>query len=144
MAADYSDHSTAAHITLTRSKMISLVSNYLHETYTTATAVLSRPLSTCSTSLIIVRRVLAYRSAPIRDLPGPKSVNWLTGSPARNVWEPDAHGTQLEWIREYGPVFRHMPGSMQASFRITKDKTGSSCVADEQDCHDGSGNGTVS
>jgi hypothetical protein len=90
--------------------MMALVSNYLPETYTTATAVVVSPV--VYVLYIIVRKVLAYRSAPIRDLPGPKSVNWMTGSHARNVWEPDAQGTQLEWIRKYGPVFRHMPGSM--------------------------------
>ncbi|KAH9974279.1 cytochrome P450 [Lactifluus volemus] len=25
----------------------------------------------------------------------------------RNVWEPDAQDKQLEWVREYGPVFRY-------------------------------------
>ena len=126
---------TAAHITLTRSQMMALVPNYFAETYITATAIVSAVVYVL---YIIVMKVLAYQSAPIRDLPSPKLVNWLTGSHARNVWESDAQGAQLEWIREYGPVFRHMPGSMQASFRITKDKTGSSCFADEQDYHDGS------
>jgi 3',5'-cyclic AMP phosphodiesterase CpdA len=85
--------------------MMALVSNYLPETYTTATAVVVSAV--VYVLYIIVRKVLAYSSAPIRDLPGPKSVHWLTGSHARNVWEPDAQRTQLEWIREYGRVFNY-------------------------------------
>ncbi|KAI9463998.1 cytochrome P450 [Lactarius psammicola] len=56
---------------------------------------------------IIVGKVRAYFSAPTRDLPGPKSVNWLTGSLPRHVWEPDSQDYQLEWARQYGPVFRY-------------------------------------
>lgn len=56
---------------------------------------------------IIVGKVRAYLSAPVRDLPGPKSINWLTGSLPRHVWEPDAQDHQLEWTRQYGPVFRY-------------------------------------
>jgi hypothetical protein len=85
--------------------MMALVSNYLPETYTTATAVVVSAV--VYVLYIIVRKVFAYSSVPIRDLPGPKLVNWWTGSHARNVWEPDAQGSQLEWIREYGRVFRH-------------------------------------
>ncbi|KAI0252853.1 cytochrome P450 [Lactifluus subvellereus] len=85
--------------------MVALVSNYLPETYSTATAAVVSAV--VYVLYVIVSKVLAYRSAPIRDLPGPKSVNWLTGSHARNVWEPDAQDTQLEWTREYGPVFRY-------------------------------------
>lgn len=56
---------------------------------------------------IVVGKVRAYLSAPIRDLPGPKSVNWLTGSLPRHVWEPDSQDYQLEWTRQYGPVLRY-------------------------------------
>ncbi len=56
---------------------------------------------------IIVRKVRAYLTAPFRDLPGPKSVSWLTGSFPSDVWEPDAQGYHLEWISQYGPVFRY-------------------------------------
>ena len=83
---------TAAHITLTRSQMMALVPNYFAETYITATAIVSAVVYVL---YIIVMKVLAYQSAPIRDLPSPKSVNWLAGSHARNFWEPDAQDTQL-------------------------------------------------
>jgi hypothetical protein len=36
---------------------------------------------------------------PTRVLLGPKSVYWLTGSHASDVWEPDALDTRLEWIQ---------------------------------------------
>jgi hypothetical protein len=72
---------------------MALVSSHLPETYTTPTGVIV--LAIVYVLYTIVRKVLAYRSAPIRDLPGPKSVNWLAGSHARNVWEPDAQDTQL-------------------------------------------------
>ena len=85
--------------------MVALISNYLPETYTATTAVVVSAV--VYVLYIIVSKVLAYRSAPIRDLPGPKSVNWLTGSHARDVWEADAQETQLKWTREYGPVFRY-------------------------------------
>lgn len=56
---------------------------------------------------VIVGKVHAYLSAPVRDLPGPKSIDWLTGSLPRHVWEPDAQDYQLEWTRQYGPNFRY-------------------------------------
>ncbi|KAH8990773.1 cytochrome P450 [Lactarius akahatsu] len=56
---------------------------------------------------VIVGKVQAYLSSPIRDLPGPPSVNWLTGCLPRHVWEPDSQEYQLEWTRQYGPVFRY-------------------------------------
>ncbi|KAI9463999.1 cytochrome P450 [Lactarius psammicola] len=56
---------------------------------------------------VIVGKVRAYLSAPVRDLPGPKSVDWLTGSLPRHVWEPDSQEYQLEWACQYGPVFRY-------------------------------------
>jgi len=52
-------------------------------------------------------KILTYMSAPVRDLPGPKSVSWLTGSIPRGIWELDAQDKQLEWTRVYGPVFRY-------------------------------------
>jgi len=55
----------------------------------------------------IVNKILAYLSAPIRDLPGPKAVSWLTGCMAPGVWEPDDQASQLEWTRQYGPVLRY-------------------------------------
>ncbi len=56
---------------------------------------------------IVVGKVRTYLSAPIWDLPGPKSVNWLTGSLPRHVWEPDSQDYQLEWARQYGPNLRY-------------------------------------
>ncbi len=56
---------------------------------------------------IVVGKVRASLSAPIRDLPGPKSVNWLTGSLPSHIWEPDSQEYQLEWARQYGPVYRY-------------------------------------
>ena len=50
---------------------------------------------------------LYYLSSPVRDLPGPKSVNWLTGSLPRSGWEPDSQKFQLEWARQYGPVVKY-------------------------------------
>ncbi|KAF8270007.1 cytochrome P450 [Lactarius quietus] len=56
---------------------------------------------------IVLGKVRAYLSAPVRDLPGPKSVNWLTGSLPRHVWEPDSQAYQLEWAHQYGPIYRY-------------------------------------
>ena len=56
---------------------------------------------------IVVGKVRAFLSAPMRDLPGPKSINWLTGSLPRHVWEPDSQEYQLEWTRKYGPNLRY-------------------------------------
>ena len=55
---------------------------------------------------VVLRNFRAYFSAPIRDLPGPKSINWLTGSLPWHVWEPDSEDYQLEWTRQYGSNFR--------------------------------------
>jgi len=79
-------------------------SNYFSETHSTATAIV---ISTVPLLYIVVRKVLYRLSAPIRDLPGPKSVNWLTGSLERHIWEPDAQDSQLEWTSKYGPVFKY-------------------------------------
>ena len=76
-----------------------LISSYL-ATYSTTAVV----LSIAYLLYAIVNKVLHYFSSPIRDLPGPKSVNWLTGSLARSEWEPDSQKFQLEWARQYGPV----------------------------------------
>jgi hypothetical protein len=81
----------------------SLLSNYLTATHPTAIVVLLAAFSL----YIIVDRVLYRLSAPTRELPGPKSVDWLTGSHARDVWEPDGLENQLEWTRQYGPVFKY-------------------------------------
>jgi hypothetical protein len=85
--------------------MAGLLSSYLPKADSTVIAVV---ISTAIYIIyIVVGKAIAYRSTPIRDLPGPKSVNWLTGSYPRNVWEPDSQDQQLKWIREYGHVFRY-------------------------------------
>ena len=56
---------------------------------------------------IIVGKVRAFLSSPVWDLPGPKSINWLTGSLPRHIWEPDCQEYLLEWARQYGPNFRY-------------------------------------
>jgi hypothetical protein len=81
----------------------SFLSNCHPATHPTATAVLSAAVLL----YIIVNSVLYRLSAPIRELPGPKSVNWLTGSHARDVWELDSLDNQLEWTRQYGHVFKY-------------------------------------
>jgi len=78
--------------------------NYILKTNSTTTAII---LSAVPLLYIVVRKVLHRLSAPIRDLPGPKSVNWLTGSFERHVWEPDAQDAQLDWTLKYGPVFKY-------------------------------------
>ncbi|KAI9513465.1 cytochrome P450 [Russula earlei] len=64
--------------------------------------------------------ILARPSGPMRVLPGPKAVSWLTGSIPRGVWEPDAQVNQLEWTHQYGPVFRYH-GLFMISKVITTD-----------------------
>jgi hypothetical protein len=86
-------------------EMRSLVSNYLPATYSTATVTIV--FSVAILLYTIVNRILYRLSAPTRELPGPKSVNWLTGSHARDVWEPDSLENQLEWTRQYGSVFKY-------------------------------------
>jgi hypothetical protein len=102
--------------------MVALISSYLLET---ATAVVVSTV--VYVVYIVVSKALAYWSAPVRDLRGPKSVNWFTGSYERNVWEADSQDKQLEWTREYGPVFRYYSwfNVSVISFRITNAKTGS-------------------
>jgi hypothetical protein len=85
-------------------KLQEVVSNYISVTHSTTTTVV---LLAVLFLYIIVRQVLAHLSAPIRELPGPKSLNWFTGS-LESVWDPeDAQDVQLEWTRKYGPVFRY-------------------------------------
>ena len=78
--------------------------DYILKTHSTTTAIV---LSALPLLYIVVKKVLHYLSAPIRQLPGPKSVNWLTGSLERYIWEPDAQEAQLEWTQKYGRVFRY-------------------------------------
>lgn len=80
-----------------------VVSNYIPTIPMTTTVIV---LSVVPLLYIIVRKVRTRLSAPTRDLPGPKSVSWVTGS-LGNVWEPDAQDLQLEWTLKYGPVFRY-------------------------------------
>ena len=87
-------------------EMRALVLSYLPATYSTTTIVLSC-LSIVYLLCIIVNKVLSYLSSPVRDLPGPKSVNWLTGSLPRSEWEPDSQEFQLEWAHQYGPVVKY-------------------------------------
>ena len=84
-------------------EMRALVSNYLPETYSSTAIV----LSIAYLLFIIVKSVLYYLSSPVRDLPGPKSVNWLTGSLPRTEWEPDSQKFQLDWAHQYGPVVKY-------------------------------------
>jgi hypothetical protein len=86
-------------------EMRSLVLNHLPATYSTATVMVVFSLALVLYTM--VNRILYHLSAPTRELPGPKSVNWLTGSHARDVWEPDALEDQLEWTRQYGSVFKY-------------------------------------
>jgi hypothetical protein len=80
--------------------------NYISkaQTHSIITAIV---LTTVLLLYIVVKKVLYRLSAPIRQLPGPKSVNWLTGSFERHVWGPDAQDTQLEWTQKYGSIFRY-------------------------------------
>ena len=78
--------------------------NYILKTRSTTTAIV---LSAVPLLYIVVGKVLRRLSAPIRDLPGPKSVNWFTGSLERHIWEPDAQDAQLDWTLRYGPVFKY-------------------------------------
>jgi hypothetical protein len=81
-----------------------MVLNYILKTHSTTTAIV---LSALPLLYIVVKKVLHRLSAPIRQLPGPKSLNWLNGSLERHVWEPDAQDAQLEWTQKYGRVFRY-------------------------------------
>jgi hypothetical protein len=93
---------SASHVPVL-SEMRALVSSSLPATYYT-TVVL---LSIAYLLYVIVNKVLNYLSSPVRDLPGPKSVNWLSGSLARSEWEADLQKFQLEWARQYGPVIKY-------------------------------------
>ncbi|KAI9513462.1 cytochrome P450 [Russula earlei] len=82
------------------------------------------PLTAIAILLIIVPLlyvvILIRPSGPMRVLPGPRAVSWLTGSVPRGIWEPDAQVNQLEWTRQYGPVFRYH-GLFMISKVITTD-----------------------
>jgi len=84
----------------------------------------------------IVNKILAHLSAPVRDLPGPKSVNWLTGSIARGVWEPDDQASQLEWTRQYGPVFRYRGLFMVSVMIFITYSNDFTCIPVAQSPHD--------
>ena len=84
--------------------MASFLDHLRMDRYTVATVAISTGIYLL---YILVGKVRAFLSAPVRDLPGPKSINWLTGSLPRHVWEPDSQDYQLEWTRQYGPNFRY-------------------------------------
>ncbi|KAF8497510.1 cytochrome P450 [Russula emetica] len=94
-----------------------MVPNYTPKAHSTTTAIV---LCVVPLLYIVLKKVLHRLSAPIRQLPGPKSVNWLTGSHERHVWEPDAQDAQLEWTQKYGPVFRYY-GMFNTAVIITTD-----------------------
>ena len=81
-----------------------MVLDYISKNHSTTTAI---GLTVVPLLYIVIKKVLHRLSAPIRQLPGPKSLNWLTGSFERHVWEPDAQDNQLEWTQKYGTVFRY-------------------------------------
>ena len=100
--------------------MSHLVLNYISVTRPISTAIV---LSAVTLLYIIVRKVLANLSAPIRELAGPKSVKWLTGSLDSNVWEPDSQKYQIEWTLQYGPVFRYYGiFNVSITYHITNNK----------------------
>jgi len=120
------------------------VSNYLSKTRSTATAIV---ISTVPLLYIAVRKVLHRLSAPIRDLPGPKSVNWLTGSLERHIWEPDAQDAQLEWTSKYGSVFKYyglFNVSVHCVFETNKFKMDHPMYPGGHDRYDGSSSGEPS
>ncbi|KAI0258648.1 cytochrome P450 [Gloeopeniophorella convolvens] len=86
-----------------RPEKMAFLTDFLPENYVPAVAL----SLTVYVLYLVARKILAYHSAPIRDLPSPKSVHWLTGSHERDVWEPDSQDNQLKWTEEYGPVFRY-------------------------------------
>ncbi|KAA1474007.1 cytochrome P450 [Dentipellis sp. KUC8613] len=53
----------------------------------------------------VLRAGYAAWSSPLRDLRGPPSVSWLTGS-IDGAFELDAPEAFADWVREYGPTFR--------------------------------------
>jgi hypothetical protein len=83
-----------------------MVPDYTSKSHSTTTAIVLTAV-VVPLLYIVVKKVVHRLSAPIRQLPGPKSVNWLTGSLERHVWEPDAQDAQIEWTQKYGPVFRY-------------------------------------
>ena len=107
-------------------EMRALVSNHLPATYSTTAVVLS--LSIAYLLYVVVNKVLDSLSSPLRVLPGPKSVNWLTGSLARSEWEPDSQRYQLEWTHQYGPVVKYYGWFNVSVHVIWYDRSGSSYV----------------
>ncbi|KAH9968096.1 cytochrome P450 [Russula dissimulans] len=91
----------------TRLELEALMSKFFPVTVTPEAATTVIGLSIVLLLRTIVNKIYAHLSAPMRDLPGPKSVSLLTGSIARGVWEADDQASQLEWTRQYGPVFRY-------------------------------------
>jgi hypothetical protein len=95
--------------------------NNILKTHSTTTAIV---LSAVPLLYIVVKKVLHRLSAPmspISDLPGPKSVNWLTGSFERYVWEPDVQDAQLNWTLKYGPVFKYYGMFNVSVYNVTID-----------------------
>jgi len=91
----------------TRLEIGELISKFFPATPETAGATLLLTIVLFYAIGFKVLTYISYISDPARDLPGPKSLNWLTGSIPRGIWEPDAQEKQLEWTRVYGPVFRY-------------------------------------
>ena len=118
-----------------------MVQNYISKTNSTTTAFV---LFALPLLYIVVKKVLHHLSSPIRQLPGPKSVNWLTGSLERHVWEPDAQEAQLEWTQKYGHVFRYY-GMFNVSVPYVTDsnKLDHSIFSDAHDHHYGSPSGKL-
>ena len=95
-------HMSAAHTPILP-EMRALAMNYPPSTYSTAAIA----LSIAYLLYVIVHKVIYRLSSPVRDLPGPKSVNWLTGSLPRSEWEPDSQKFQLDWAHQHGPVVKY-------------------------------------
>ncbi|KAI0267369.1 cytochrome P450 [Gloeopeniophorella convolvens] len=54
----------------------------------------------------VISSKIRNATSPLRDLPGPPSYSWATGS-FREDREFEAVAQQEEWLRQYGPVFRY-------------------------------------
>ena len=114
-----------------------MVQNYISKTHSITTAIVLSAL--LPLFYIVVKKVLHHLAAPIRQLPGPKSVNWFTGSLERHIWEPDAQDAQLEWIQKYGPVFRYFGlFNVSVPYVIHSNKLDHSVFPDGHDPYDGS------
>ncbi|KAA1466940.1 cytochrome P450 [Dentipellis sp. KUC8613] len=53
-----------------------------------------------------LRRIHALLTSPLRDLRGPPSLSWVTGS-VKGVYEADAPEAFASWVKEYGPTFKY-------------------------------------